>query len=381
MIDVTVIGAGLSGLTAALLLVQSSSVRQIHLVESRPRLGGRVLTLQHNPAADTVSSHSGIRWSAPDAQPSIAEKVSTASSRWALLDAGGTWIWQSSNPRLHRLSEDLRVSLFADPKRGGGDQMRFSGGTGALVDAISEKLAASDSLQLTLSDAVTSMHRDTDGVKVTLTSGKVLLSKRVIVAVPPRIAAEIDFSPPLAEDMKDAMRATKTWMAQQGKWFAIYETPFWETEGHSATAFCRPKSGPIDSFFGHAQPEGPGVIFGFLSHDPRWRRLTVAERDKLARHQIAQTFDSTFREKIIASYAFDWASEKDTATDLDRAERNPWEHPVYDPRTCLHEVHWDGCLLFASSEADPGACGFLEGAVAAAERAVRNVLKMMRTQQ
>jgi len=64
-------------------------------------------------------------------------------------------------------------------------------------------------------------------VEVIGADGAVLAQgKRVVLALPPRVAELLEFTPNLPESTLHAMKAVPTWMAGQAKICAIYETPF-----------------------------------------------------------------------------------------------------------------------------------------------------------
>jgi monoamine oxidase len=63
----------------------------------------------------------------------------------------------------------------------------------------------------------------------------------------------------------------------------------------------------------------------------------------------------------------DWACEPYTATYIDKAPMR--EHPHYHPPAGKSSV-WNGVIRFAGTETTEDQGGYLEGAMAAAERAV-----------
>ena len=75
---------------------------------------------------------------------------------------------------------------------GGAQERRFVGGS----QVVSEKLAARLDRDVVLSAPVRRIARETGGVRV-VAAGRTVHARRVIVAVPPALAARIDYSPAL----------------------------------------------------------------------------------------------------------------------------------------------------------------------------------------
>ena len=92
----------------------------------------------------------------------------------------------------------------------------------------------------------------------------IVKAKRVIVAIPPVLAGQIDFSPDLPAD-----RAALNARVPQGtllKVAAVYDTPFWRAKGLTGQALSL--SGPVTATFDDSPPDGsPGVVFGFIGGD------------------------------------------------------------------------------------------------------------------
>lgn len=66
----------------------------------------------------------------------------------------------------------------------------------------------------------------------------------------------------------------------------------------------------------------------------------------------------------------DWAKERYTATDYDQPPM--LEHPLYSAPTGKIAI-WNDSVRFAETETAEEYCGYMEGAIIAAERAVMNI--------
>ena len=122
---------------------------------------------------------------------------------------------------------------------------RLKGGYGALVDALAnslhdafihtghrvEKIASLKQTYSTEQDWLLVTARK-DGIAESV----YFTAKRVVVAVPPAVAARIVYCPPLSDERLQVMRATETWAGNWCKVVASFKTPFWRNEGDSGVA-------------------------------------------------------------------------------------------------------------------------------------------------
>jgi len=187
---VVVIGSGVSGLTAAWLL-QASGVKVV-LLEARERVGGRVLTLDSLPAGDgglQAQCDMGPSWFW-QGQPMIASLLKKFGISHHEQFSDGEVLFQSADGSIEQLNEP-------SPMTGA---LRITGGLGCLADALASRLAGStlrfqhEAREIRFADSVDGsieVHCDTPkGASVTL-------ADQVVLAVPPRLAAQIDFAPKL----------------------------------------------------------------------------------------------------------------------------------------------------------------------------------------
>lgn len=91
---IAIIGGGLSGLTAAMLLEQQG-VRDVVLFEARQTLGGRILSV--------------------DAAGAVVDAREPALDRF---DLGPSWFWPGLQPQLDRLVDELGLRRFAQFEEG-----------------------------------------------------------------------------------------------------------------------------------------------------------------------------------------------------------------------------------------------------------------------
>ena len=170
------------------------------------------------------------------------------------VDLGASWTWPPHESRVASYAKEHGIDLV--PQRldggvrhpggrapGGGDRMapcgpgayRLNGGYAALAEALRSKLPEGS---VHLGVAVSDIERGSDGAGIVVRTGdgNEYTAATAIVAVPPRVAAGISFSPALSEDQADKMNATATWAGDWCKVVATFSKPFWREAQDSGVA-------------------------------------------------------------------------------------------------------------------------------------------------
>lgn len=321
--------------------------RDFVLLEAGDRFGGRILSESYRDAAFDM----GPAWFWPG-QPRMAKLVTRFELESFEQYADGDFIYEDHNGL-------QRGQGFASME----GSYRLKGGLGSLVSSLKDTLP-SGSL---LSKAPVQRLVCSNDQVVAHTNEKSFAAKRVVLAMPPRIAAGIDFEPALHQDAVSALQNTATWMAGQAKAVAIYDSPFWREIGLSGDAMSR--TGPMVELH-DASPASEGLyaLFGFIGVPPDARR----DQDFLRKQLVAQ-LARLFGEKAARPLKLqikDWAFDSYTSTLEDHAPLT--SHPAYGLPAALKNV-WQGRLLFSGSEVAPQFGGFLEGALEAAENAIARI--------
>ncbi|KAF7964170.1 amine oxidase [Cupriavidus sp. UYMU48A] len=366
-----IVGGGLSGLYAAALLEQQD-MQDYLLIEARDTLGGRILSLQASGRPVSQSA--------------------TASGAVDRVDLGPTWFWPAYHRQLHSLIHELGLERFAQHDtgdmvaertttaaplriRGFPDSpraMRLVGGMVALVDALRRRV---DNSRIVTGQTVRRIH--VAGRDVELEScdeaGRPTITQatHVLLAIPPRLASEtIAFSPALPPRLIQQWRATPTWMAGHAKYVAVYETPFWRTEGLSGEG--RSAVGPLTEIHDATMPGGSAALFGFFGVPARTRG-SAPENDlrALCRAQLARLFGP---EAAVPSYDFikDWATDPLTSTSLDL--ETGLSHHTAAPAATTQAYPWKGRITGIASEWSPNFPGYVAGAVDAATLGIASLL-------
>lgn len=353
--EILIVGGGLSGMYAAFLLARQKI--PFVLLEARSRIGGRILSTKYNGY---------------------------------FSDMGPSWYWPEINSKFVRLVQILGLEGYQQFEIGMGRfqygdgsvtsvrgyaampaSWRLSGGMGSLVTGLKAYIPEK---AIRFHHPVCEIKKEGSGALVSVGVPEKEIqcrfkARRVILAVPPRLAAAtILFTPDLSFHLTQAMLGTPTWMAGQAKFCALYSSPFWRQYGFSGQAFSQ--KGPLGEIHDGSsdKDQGPYGLTGFIS-------IPAAQRN----HEQVLTREAIFQLKAVygkpadqpVSFCYqDWAREPYTATQFD--QRPLREHPDYHPPAGQTEI-WNRTLHFAGSETADQHGGYLEGALSSAQRAVEKL--------
>ncbi len=342
-----IIGGGLCGLTLADALERQG--QDYLLVEARDRFGGRIASASHMGAQFDM----GPAWVWPG-QPRIAALVERLGLRAFPQYATGAQTFEDASGAIHR----GRGMASAE------GSWRIAGGVSALVSALESRLPVGAKR---VNAKVTHLAQSDGMVAATFADGQTLRARRVVLALPPRIAAGLTYDPPLDPETLAEMEAVPTWMAGQAKAMAIYATPFWRDAGLSGDAISR--LGPMVEIHDATPAEGGlGALFGFIGVPAKMR--VDAGRLRL---QVLDQFARLFGLDAAAPLALelkDWAKDRLIATPADA--NLPASHPLYTLSPAMSDI-WDHRLILSGTETAPQFGGYLEGALEAAEHALRQL--------
>lgn len=350
MLDTAIIGSGLSGLALARSLQQQG--REFAVFEARDRVGGRILSV---PAGCMT------------------------------LDLGPTWFWPKTQLRMNRLVAELGLETYSqydqgtvlnltDPDKAPAPYpaesvhdgaQRLVGGMATLVQTLAAQLPAHT---LHLGHALIAVIDHRDHVELHFRCGEsvqMVVARRVVITVPPRVVEEhVRFEPPLDESLRQSMRATYTWMADQAKVVVTYPQPFWRTAGLAGNAFVEHEQAMLYETFDACDASGDqAALGGFLALSPALRTSFQVGMPILISSQLVQLFGLEADDGT--QHIQDWATEIYTSSTLDQSP--PTRHPAYDDPT-LRRSAWKSKLYFGGSETAGYAAGYMEGALEASER-------------
>jgi len=352
---IIILGAGLSGLALARMLHDTR--RAFRILESRPRAGGRVLSLPAGNARDEAGRFDlGPTWFWPDFQPAIAQLISELGLERFEQYGEGEAIYEDG------VQPPMRIQGFRQEPA----SFRVRGGMQSITDALLRRLPE-QSLRLNtrvrglvLKDGFVEVASESEG------RDRTDRAACVVSTLPPRLfAGSLDIDPPPEPALLRSLAAVPTWMAGHAKLVAVYDRPFWREAGLSGQAFSR--RGPMAEVHdASASDDGPFALFGFVG----WIAPARIENPDTVRNQAVAQLVRLFGDAAGSPsdiLYMDWASERDTAVEADFVA--PLNHPEYGPSaawTAYTEKMWQGRLMTASTEFAGRNGGYLDGAVVAA---------------
>ena len=287
-----------------------------------------------------------------------------------LLDLGIEAVW-ACQPRDVSLLHVLWYTHNADTfdnlinTAGGAQDSRFVGG----ASAVSKRVARALGKRVVLRSPVRRIVRK--GRKVRVESDRaIVVADRVIVTVPPAVAARIEHRPvlpPLRAQLEQRVP-----MGTVVKCQARYPRPFWRDDGLTGQATSN--TGPVKVTFDNSAAGGePGVMLGFIEgHDAReWSERPAGER----RQAVLESFARYFGDAMLKP---DFYVEKSWAAD----EWSAGCYTGYTPpgvlldygkalREPLGHIHWAG------TETATRWSGYIDGAVQSGERAAAEVIEAL----
>lgn len=325
LLHVIVIGAGLSGLILAneLLRIRDSTVR-VTLIESRPRVGGRLLSLPGN------------------------------------LELGASWYWPH-HESVRRLVHDMGLHPFSDEAIGGN---RVEGGVQQFATKLWERLSSNLHASLRLSTSAKSIQRTKDGVHVTLAGGDFINGHVVAVCVPPRLVLNsICFHPPISPVLLHDLQGVTTWMGSTTKVAVVSSAKFWDIVN---LPFRRQKEDVIFEWHDASSRTGS---------DHSIHALLGFGGPSVTEEQVVSQLRRFYGNDCPASLSvtiLDWSKERWTSSSTNDGVGH---HP--STTDDVRQPVWNGSLMFGSTEMADREAGYMEGAVLRGKQLAALISKQM----
>jgi len=252
----------------------------------------------------------------------------------------------------------------------GGQERKFIGGS----QQISERLAAILGHKVVLNKPVVEIDQRGSSVLVSTLDGNEYEADYVILAIPPALQMKIHFQPSLPTLRNQMIQRVP--MGSVIKIMIYYKKNFWREKGMCGTSFVMGSDEhPVVYTFDDTKPDGsvPALV-GFIAGDKarRLSKLTPEERKIMIAKSLSKVFGCPEALEPIHYEEHNWMAEQYSGGCY-TAMFPPGCFTMYGQ--VLREPI--GKLYFAGTETSIIWSGYMEGAVAAGERAAREILCVM----
>lgn len=359
---IVIVGAGLSGLRAASLLHAKGI--ECKVLDSRDRIGGRVLSLSHPNKPDLGKFDLGPTWFWPQYESLMSNLVNELKIE--------TFLQYSQGAMLLERFQNEPPERYVTPENPNVRSVRFKGGVQSLIDAVADTIPSGI---VELETRVTAIRLDQVGamtVEANVGGGtrKKISASAVILSLPPRVVVRhIEFSPSLPPNLMTYLGNKPTWMAGQAKVVVIYDRPFWREVGLSG--FVSSLVGPLQEIHDASPLTGSGALFGFFGTSAKTRQQFGEDKlFELVIGQLVRLFGPS-AQNVSGMLYKDWSTDCETAVDEDLAPLRG--NPSYGKPPIVGV--WEKKIIFAGTENNLQYGGHLEGALQAAEQAVSEIIR------
>jgi monoamine oxidase len=251
--------------------------------------------------------------------------------------------------------------------KGGAQQHRIKGGMQTLIEAMAKPFLD----QIRFQSPVKSITHSPFGVRIQGEDFSIE-AKKVILAVPPPLLAEITFTPALPTSKINLLQNYP--MGRVAKCFMIYERPFWRADGFSGQSVSDDKT-PFQTLYDCSPADaGKGVLMGFVVGSRAEQFFSLEKNAR--KEKMTSVLSRYFGEK--AKEAIDYQEFSMTDDSWARGcyaalmQKNAWTDFQDAYRSSVPP------LYFAGTEAAIKWHGYIEGAVLAGEAAASDVLRSLK---
>lgn len=338
--DIVIIGAGLTGLTLAYLLRNSSY--KVNIVEARNRIGGRILTSYKNNEAPIEMGATWLNFSHTYLN-TLLKELNIGVFKQELGDKA---IYEPSSLTPHQL-----VTL----PNNSDSSYRIKDGSSSLITKLAQSISERT---IFCNEVITSIQEEFDGI--TIRGNKSTFESKIVIStLPPHLLqSSIKITPNLPLNIQEVMESTHTWMGESIKVGLRFKEPFWKASNSSGTIFSN--VGPIPEFYDHSNHENNSyALKGFLNNS--YFELSKEERLKLILNQLRKYYggivDSyiNYEEKV-------WQQERYTFSEYNSRilphQNNG--HQLYS------KPYLNNKIYIAGAETNNDFSGYMEGAIRSA---------------
>ena len=389
--DFGIVGAGLSGLSSAVTILEENPTASILLLERSGRVGGRILSTEGSVELNG------------------AKKLEITPG----VDLGGAWIWPSSMPFTMQLIRRYNIPLVQQ-EGSDGTKMRVKGGVTVLVQKLLQDIGYSDAnvsehlnvekerkkgkmenVSLRLNSIVLKVQEKKDDKCVNLVVQNItndksssissenvtsFIVRHLVIAAPPaKIIEDIVFegseSRYITTGLKNKMKLQPIWMASAGKISLSYKEKFWNSGNimmslrppniETSTSDGNTFAGAFQVYDAGLNDNGEYIVVAFVTCGERaenpYSGDTMAEivAKQLDESVIKETNSSSFS-NYQSTQMKCWKTDKNINKLHDAAPYPLYPQPIFG----LNDDTINGRRIwFGGSEASEDWTGMIEGAV------------------
>jgi monoamine oxidase len=334
---ITILGAGLCGLTLAYLLKKKNY--RVTVIEARDRLGGRIFT-KKTPDQTPIDLGPAWLWNQNTALLSLLKELNIPIYEQLITSDALYESLSDRPPQAFKLPENQEPSY------------RIAGGTSTLVDQLAASLSTTE---LKLKEPVLKLEDVDNQIKISTPTAN-YTTDLVVSTLPPRLLINhVAFTPNLPDSLISVANETHTWMADSIKFGLSYKQPFWKETINTASFFSN--TGPFTELYDHTNyKENKFAIAGFMN------AALCQESAAYRKEKIVQQLERFFGKEALLFTSYEeqcWSYERYTHvpyTQFLAAHKN-------NSHTMYNQKFMDNKLIIAGSETASQYAGYMEGAV------------------
>lgn len=186
---------------------------------------------------------------------------------------------------------------------GGLKLRRVVGGMHQLADHLAGQVGTD---RIRFNTVVTGIDLGPTGVSVRTSDEQTIEARTVLVTLPPWLALQLDYNPPLAAWRHEAGQRTSPGGAIKA--FVVYPTPWWRETGLSGQMSA--DEGSVRVTFDITEPDGPGVLLGFFegAEAAAMSKVSRSIRERAFIDSLAAVFGEVARQPHVY-IDYDWVTD------------------------------------------------------------------------